>query len=62
MSDAEIWDINKDDVSGIINELKQFLMLSMEEEDVYKACEETQLVLSLKFVKSPFMKKKLNGL
>jgi hypothetical protein len=37
-------------------------MLSMEEEDVYKACEETQLVLSLKFVKSPFMKKKLNGL
>lgn len=34
----------------------------MNEEDVFKTCEMTQLILSLKFVKSPFMKKKLNGL
>lgn len=41
LSDAEIRDINKDAVSGIINELKQFLMLSMDGDEVFRTCEET---------------------
>ena len=60
-SEAELREINKDAVSEIINELKGFLTLALNKEEVYKICETTQLMLAIKFIKSPYMKKRLQG-
>ena len=54
--------MNKDAVTGIILELKDFLQLSLDEEEVYKICESIQLNLAFKFLKSPYMKKRLAGI
>jgi|JI10StandDraft_1071094.scaffolds.fasta_scaffold54872_2 hypothetical protein len=61
LSDSEMRDIDKNVVQNVVNELKQFAQLALDENEVYQICETTQILLSLKFIKSPFIQKKLTG-
>ena len=42
--------------------MKEFLLLGISKDEVEKSIESTQLFLSLKFLKCPFMEKRLKGI
>jgi hypothetical protein len=62
MTDKELKDIEKDSISKILRDMKEFLKLGMNEEETDKIVEHTQLAMSLKFLKSEYLEKKLKGI
>ena len=45
-------ELDKNALQGVVNELKNFSQLALDEVEVNEICETVQLVLSLKFLKS----------
>jgi ubiquitin carboxyl-terminal hydrolase 9/24 len=62
MDEKELKDIDKDLVSKILNDMKDFLLLFHPEEDTDKIIESTQLFMALQFLKSSYLEKRLKGL
>ena len=62
LTDEQIRDTDKDGVQRILHELIRILSIRMDEEESAKVCEETQLMIALRFIKSPYMKMKLAGI
>lgn len=55
-------DLNKHVVHQILAEMSDFLLIANSPEEVDQIIESTHLDMAVRFLKSPFMEKRLNGL
>lgn len=62
MTEKELKEIDKESVSRVLKELKDFLTLSMNEMETAEFIEINQLNISLRFIKSTYLEKKLKGI
>lgn len=62
LDEKEIKDINRDNILNAVNSLKGFLKLFYSEEEAEKIVISRELGFFLKFIESPFLEKRLNGL
>lgn len=61
MTDKEVKDINKDLISRTLTQIHHFLLLHYEEKDANKLVELHEMTISLRFLKTPFLEKRLKG-
>ncbi len=62
MTEKELKEIDKESISRVLKELKDFLTLSMNELETAQFIELNQLNMSFRFLKSTYLEKKLKGL
>jgi hypothetical protein len=62
MSEKELKEIDKESVTRVLNELKDFFTLSMTEVETAEMIEMNQLNISLRFLKSTYLEKRLKGI
>lgn len=62
MTEKELKEIDKESVSRMLKELKDFLTLSLSDVETAKFIEMNQLNISLRFLRSTYLEKKLKGL
>ncbi len=62
MTEKELKEIDKESISRVLKELKDFLTLSMNELETAQFIEINQLNMSFRFLKSTYLEKKLKGL
>lgn len=62
LTDKELKDLNKEDLSNALKKMRRFLKLYYNEDDVSKVIEKNEMVLSVKLLQSPYLEKQLNGL
>ena len=62
LTEKELREIDKDIVSTILREMRDFLLLALSEEEADKAIETTQLLMSLRFLNSQSLEKRLKGI
>jgi len=62
MTEKEIKEIDKDSVSQVLKSLKDFLTLALQDKETAEFIEINQLNMSLRFLKSTYLEKKLKGL
>lgn len=62
MTEKELKEIDKESISRVLKELKDFLTLSMNEMETAQFIELNQLNMSFRFLKSTYLEKKLKGL
>ena len=62
MTEKELKEIDKESVSRVLKDLKDFLTLSMNEMETAQFIEINQLNMSLRFIKSTYLEKRLKGL
>jgi hypothetical protein len=62
MTEKEIKEIDKESVSLVLKSLKDFFTLALSDQETAKFIEINQLNISLRFLKSTYLEKKLKGL
>jgi len=62
MTEKEIKEIDKESVSLVLKSLKDFFTLALSDQETAKFIEINQLNMSLRFLKSTYLEKKLKGL
>jgi ubiquitin carboxyl-terminal hydrolase 9/24 len=62
MTEKEIKEIDKESISMVLKNLKEFLTLALTEQETAKFIEINQLNMSFRFLKSTYLEKKLKGL
>ena len=62
MTEKEIKEIDKESVSLVLKSLKDFYTLALSDQETAKFIEINQLNMSLRFLKSTYLEKKLKGL
>jgi len=62
MEDKDIKNVEKEDISKLFTSLNLFLNIGMSSEDAAREFETTQLALSLRFLVSSNLEKRLKGL
>ena len=62
LDEKEVKDINKDNIANAMLLMKGFLKLQYSEEHAAKIAETHEMLMALKFLQSPFLEKRLNGL
>lgn len=62
MTEKELKEIDKESVSRVLKELKDFLTLSMNDIETAQFIEMNQLNMSFRFLRSTYLEKKLKGL
>ena len=62
MNDKEIKEIEKESVGRTLNDLKDFLQLSLNDVDTAEIIESNILNVALKFLKSTYLEKRLKGI
>lgn len=62
MSDDEMKEIERQTISYLLAELREFLCISLDESSVDERLESVKLAMALRFLKSPVMKKRLVGI
>lgn len=62
MTEKELKEIDKESISRVLKDLKDFLTLSMNDMETAQFIELNQLNMSFRFLKSTYLEKKLKGL
>jgi ubiquitin carboxyl-terminal hydrolase 9/24 len=62
MTEKELKEIDKESVSRVLKDLKDFFLLSMDDVETAKFIELNNLNISLRFLKSTYLEKRLKGL
>jgi len=62
LEEKEIKDINKESMSNAMQLMKGFIKLKHPEEQASKIIETHEMMLSLKYLQTPYLEKRLNGL
>ena len=62
MTEKELKEIDKESISRVLTELKDFLTLSMNDIETAELIELNQLTISLRFLKSTYLEKRLKGI
>ena len=62
MSEKEIKEIDKEVVSRVLSEMKDFLSLHYSETETFEMVERNQLLMAYRFLKSTYLEKRLKGL
>ena len=62
MTERDLKDVDKDEVAGLINNMRQFLQLAESREKSVQFLEDTNLQFALRFLKSENLEKRLKGL
>ncbi len=62
MTEKEIKEIDKESISMVLKNLKEFLTLALSDQETAKFIEINQLNMSFRFLKSTYLEKKLKGL
>lgn len=62
MSEKEVKELEKDQIFQMLNNLTDFFRLGLDETDIAKLSETMTLQLSLRFLKSENLEKRLKGL
>ncbi len=57
----DIKDINKEQIAGSLSAMRDLLRLQFSDEEAAKVVETHEMLLSLKFIQSPFLEKRLQG-
>jgi ubiquitin carboxyl-terminal hydrolase 9/24 len=62
MTEKELKEIDKESISRVLTELKDFLTLSMTDSETFQLIEINQLTIALRFLKSTYLEKRLKGI
>lgn len=62
MSEKELKEVDKEIIGRLLNDVKDFLLLSFSEMETAELIESTQLFVALRFLKSTYLEKRLKGL
>ncbi len=62
MTEKELKEIDKESISRVLAELKDFLTLSMTDSETFQLIEINQLTIALRFLKSTYLEKRLKGI
>jgi ubiquitin carboxyl-terminal hydrolase 9/24 len=62
MTEKELKEIDKESISRVLTELKDFLTLSMTDSETFQLIEINQLTIGLRFLKSTYLEKRLKGI
>ena len=62
MSEKELKELDKEVVGRLLNEVKDFLLLSYSDIETAELIESNQLFIALRFLKSTYLEKRLKGL
>jgi len=62
LTDKELKEVDKDKLSKVLIDLKQFMSLGMDDSETAQIVEQTQLYIALRFLKSNNLEKRLKGL
>jgi ubiquitin carboxyl-terminal hydrolase 9/24 len=62
MTEKELKEIDKESVTKVLNELRDFFTLSMSEPETAELIEMNQLSMALRFLKSTYLEKRLKGI
>ncbi len=62
IGDRDLKELDKDLIARTLRNMKEFLMLHFEQQEANKMIDTTELLMALRFLKSPYMEKRLKGL
>lgn len=62
MTEKELKEIDKESVGKVLNELKEFFVLAMNDSETSELIESNQLNIALRFLKSTYLEKRLKGI
>lgn len=62
MNEKELKEIEKESVGRVLNDLRDFLTLGLNEADTSEIIESNILIMALRFLKSPYLEKRLKGI
>jgi ubiquitin carboxyl-terminal hydrolase 9/24 len=62
MTEKELKEIDKESVTKVLYELRDFFTLSMSEPETAELIEMNQLSMALRFLKSTYLEKRLKGI
>ena len=62
MTEKELKEIDKESISRVLSELKDFPTLSMTDSETFQLIEINQLTIALRFLKSTYLEKRLKGI
>ncbi|CDW78729.1 UNKNOWN [Stylonychia lemnae] len=62
ISEKELKEIDKEIIGRVLNDLKEFLTLFLNEEETAEIVETNQLLVALRFLKSTYLEKRLKGI
>lgn len=62
LSEKELKEIDKESVTRVLNDLKDFFTISMSENETAELVEKNQLTMALRFLKSTYLEKRLKGI
>lgn len=62
MSEKELKEIDKESVGRVLNDLKDFMLLTFTDIETAELIERNQLNIALRFLKSTYLEKRLKGI
>ena len=62
IGDRDLKELDKDLIARTLRNMKEFLMLHYGQEEANKMIDTTELLMALRFLKTPYMEKRLKGL
>jgi len=62
MTDEEMKDLDKSTINDLLSEIREFLLIALDENSIDEKLESVKLSMALRFLKSTNMKKRLNGI